>query len=677
MSLGAFVLGSITGLTYAILAVGLILIYRSNRFVNFAHGNFGALGSLLLAKLVVDLGVPYWVALPLVLVAAAAAGGLIELTIIRRFFDAPRLVLVVATIALSQLFFFFTLLEDLRPDSNRLTEEGFPLPFEASLQVAGVQLNGAHVAIVVFVPLLAGALTVFLRFTPWGQAIRAAAENPDAARLAGISVKRMSTIVWVIAGLLAATTAILFAPLRAGFAFQTMGPSILVRALGAALVARMSSIPIAFGAAMVIGIGESMVFAETADGGLMDLLVFLAVLGALAFRGRQLSRSVRERGSEVGFGAETPPLPERYARSRLVQRARRIAIGVGVAVVVAAPLVPVFELNSSRTLFLLSLTIGYAIIGVSLTIVTGWGGQVSLGHFALVGVGAFTVARMESLPLPLIVLGAGIVASLAAIVIGLPALRIQGLFLAVSTLAFGVMAAGWAFQQPLLVGMSSGVFLGRPSLFGSERAIYYLGLVLLLGSIWVARNLRRSGPGRMLIAVRDNDAAARSAGVSATWTRLVSFAISGFLAGVAGVIFAYARQNFTGVDFPPETSLSVLLMVVVGGLGSIPGAVLGALFMFGIPALFGSSDLVTLLTSSLGVLIVLLYLPGGLVSVATMARDAVADRLWRREQGLPPPARTMPSLRRLWGVARNRLDGEPERPPATSEAEPEDEKVPS
>jgi ABC-type branched-subunit amino acid transport system permease subunit len=654
VSADAVVLGAITGLTYAILAVGLILIWGSNRFVNFAHGSLGAFASVLLAKVVVDFHVSYWLALPAMLIGAAALNGVIEATIIRRFFDAPRLVLVVATIALGQLLFFFSLLEDVQPDRTVLAQSGFPVPFHASVKIGGVTLNSAHLMIIVFVPLLAAALVGFLRFTSYGQAIRAAAENPDAARLAGISAKRMSAIVWVIAGVLAASTAILLAPLRASFAIETLGPSVLVRALAAALIARMSSIPVAFATAMVIGIAEGMVFAETLNGGLTDLIVFGVVLVTLLIRGRQLTQTLREgQSSGVGFGAELPAMARELARSAAVRRMRAVAGVVALVAVVVMPLVP--GLDSSEQAFRLALTTSFAIVGVSLTILTGWSGQVSLGQYALVGVGAFVTYRLGvGAPLPVVVVVAAVIGAAAAVVVGVPALRIQGLFLAVTTLAFAVVATGWVFLQRWAVGQPNGAFVTRPPILRSERSVYYFGLVMLLTCLWLARNLRRSGPGRMLVAVRDNDAAARSAGVSAAWTRLVSFAISGAMAGVAGTVFAYARTSLRSGVFAPADSLNVLLMVVVGGLGSLTGAVLGAVFMFGIPALFGSSDLTRLLTSSVGVLIVLLYLPGGLASVFASGRDALAYRLARKELGLPPAERTLPPLRNLWGIATGR-----------------------
>ncbi len=650
MSVDAVVLGAITGLTYAILAIGLILIWGSNRFVNFAHGTLGALASVGMAKLVVDLDVPYWVALPIVLLAAAALNGVIEATIIRRFFDSPRLVLVVASIALGQLLFFFSLLEDVQPDRTVLAQEGYPLPFTASVHVGNVTLNGAHLLIIVFVPLLAGGLLAFLKLTSYGQAIRAAADNPDAARLAGISAKRMSAIVWVIAGLLAAATAILLAPLRASFAIETLGPSVLVRALAAALIARMSSLSVAFGTAMVIGIAENIVFAETLHGGLTDLIVFGVVLVTLLVRGRQLTQSLREGQAGVGFGSELPALARELAASRTVQRLRRSGLLLVLVVAVVLPLIP--GLDTSEQAFRLALTMSFAIAGVSLTVLTGWSGQVSLGQYALVGVGAFVVARLgPDAPLPVVIVAAAAAGAVAAILVGVPALRIQGLFLAVTTLAFAVLATGWVFLQEWAVGEPTGAFVTRPRVLASERSVYYFGLLLLLACLWLASNLRASGPGRMLIAVRDNDAAARSAGISAAWTRLVSFAISGAMAGVAGVVFAYARTNFRSVDFAPADSLTVLLLVVVGGLGSLTGAVLGAVFMFGIPALFGSSELTRLVTSSVGVLIVLVYLPGGLASVFASARDALARRIARKELGLPEPERSVPPMRDLWRIA--------------------------
>lgn len=656
MEASSIVLGTINGLSYGILAVGLVLIYRANRFVNFAHGSLGSLVAVLFFKFVVDFDVPYFLALLGAMALAGLLGGLVELTVIRRLFDAPPLVLVVATIALAQLFFFFSLLEQVQPNPTTLARDGFPVPFEASITVAGVILSGPHLAIISIIPVLALAVTGFLRFTAYGQAIRAAADNPDAARLAGISIRRMSTIVWVIAGVLAGVTAVLFISLRASTSVSTMGPSVLVRALGAALIGRMVSLPIAFGASIGIGVIEAVVFNQYGlSSGPAEVAVFGVVMVALAVRGRQLSRTTRDqRTTSVGFGAELPALRRDLAELPAYQRLRRATMTAIGLVVVGAPFLPVFGLDSSEKLSLLAVTAAFGIVAVSLTVLTGWAGQVSLGQFALVGVGAAVTARFDELAMVPVVLLAGVAAALVSILVGIPALRIQGLFLAVSTLAFGVLATQWVFQEELFVLNPSGVYLDRPGIIGTERAVYFFALGMLALCVWMARNLRRSGPGRLLLAVRDNDAAARSAGVSPMWSRMLAFAIAGFMAGIAGAVFSYSRLSFVAVDYPPAMSLQVLLMVAVGGLGSLTGALLGAVFMFGLPALFGSSELLTLFTSSVGVLVVLLYLPGGLGSIVVMARDSVAERLHRKAHGLAPPPRTRPTFAQLWSVVIGR-----------------------
>lgn len=669
------VLGSVSGLTYGVLALGLALIYKSGRFVNFAHGNLGVVCAVLFGKAVVDWGVPYWVALPVALAFGGALGGLLELGIVRRLFDAPRLVLVVATIGVSQILLFLSLQRFMNADQNSLRESGYPVPFQAEWTIGGVILRGGEIGILVLAPVVTLAVAAFFRYTSYGQAIRAAAENPDAARLAGISVRRMSTLVWVIAGVLAAFTLILVSTQRPVFQVGALGPGILVRALGAALVGRMTNLPVVFGAALGIGVFERIVLANFDEGGLGDLFVFVVIMAALAFQGREIARSTRDGQSDVTFGAELQALPARVRNLPSVRRLQRATVFGGLALAVALPQLPILGFDTQGKAFLLSLTLGYVLVGLSMTLLVGWAGQVSLGQFALVGVGSFTAARIgEGLPLPLLVIVVGLVGAGVAVVVGLPAVRIQGLFLAVSTLAFAVVAKSWIFQQPTLAGTDSTASMPRPDLLARfdlgeaivERDVYYFALLLVVLATLAVRNVRASSVGRSFIAVRDNDKAARSDGLSAAGTRLLSFALSGFLASVAGVVFALARVNFDARDYDPAVSLNMLLMVIIGGLGSIPGAILGAAFVYGLPALFGTSDLVQLLTSGIGVLIVLLFLPGGLMQLVHRARAPFIERAVRRDEGRPPPPSIVPPWRELVEVARGRAA----RPSAPASPEP-------
>jgi ABC-type branched-subunit amino acid transport system permease subunit len=470
----------------------------------------------------------------------------------------------------------------------------------------------------------------------------------------------MSTLVWLIGGLISGVSAILEAPKASVFVLGGSGASFLVRALGAALIGRMTSLPTTFVAGIGIGVLESITFANYPNGGTVELVVFAVVMGALLWRAAELSRSSRDPASAINFGAEAPPLARRVNAMLSVRRLRAGTLLTSAAVGVALPWLPIFGLNTAAKTFLMSLVLCYAIVGVSLCVLTGWGGQVSLGQFALVGVGAFAASRLtESAHLPfwLVTILAGTIGAAVAVAIGLPAVRIQGLFLAVSTMAFAVLAQGYLFEQPRIVGNPGGVYTPRPSLLQGEKAVYYFGLGALILFLVAARNFRRSGPGRMLLAVRDNDKAARMAGVSAMGSRLVGFALAGFMATIAGVLFAYARQRYVATDFSPDNSFNMLTMVVIGGLGSLPGAVLGAIFEFGIPVLAKgtqASQLFQFLFGGVGGLVFLMFIPRGMAGAVYGIRDAVVSRLVRRADHLPAPPSLIPPWRDLVRVMLGR-----------------------
>lgn len=670
MSIGldVVVLGAIQGLLYGALAIGIVLVYRAQRFVNFAQANLGLLSSVLLSKMVLDLGVPYLLALPVALAAGALLAVAVELTVIRRLFGAPKLVLMVGSIFLAQLLLIPRLVKGINPDQQKVVLEGYPTPFDASVNVGSLVVNAPDLLIVAVVPLVVTVLALFLRLSPYGQAIRAAADNPEAARLAGISVTRMSTLVWLIAGLLSAVTAILNAPKVGTFVLGGTGASVLVRALAAGLIGRMTSLPLAFGAGIGIGVVEAVTFANFTGGGVVELVVFVIVMGALLLRSRELSRATRDAAGSINFGAEPRALPRAVAA---LPGVRRLALAGGLGALVLAavlPLLPVLGLNTSAKTFLLTTVTVYCLVGLSLCLLTGWGGQVSLGQFALVGVGAFAASRLSTLydlPVPLVLPAAGLVGALVALLVGLPAVRIQGLFLAVSTLAFAVLAQGFVFQQSFFVGTPGGVFIERPGYLRSDRAVYYLGLGLVVAATLLVRNVRASASGRMLLAVRDNDRAARSDGVSATGTRLVAFALAGFLCAVAGVVYAYAYQRYVSTNFGPDQSFTMVTMAVIGGLGSLPGALLGPVFVFGVPVLFygqETSQLAQFLVGGGGGLLVLMFFPRGLAGIVYDARDVLVARVVARASGLPRVRRSGPGLRDVWAAARGQRPRVVERP---------------
>ena len=612
-------IGLFTGLAYAVLAAGLVLVFRATRVINFAYGEMGALGAAILPVLVFNYNWPYAIALPAVVALGAVLGGVVELGVVRRLFQAPRLVLLVATIGVSQLLFFFQLI---LPDITNATR--YPVPIDRSVEIGGLIWRGEHFMVLAFVPAIIAGLTIFLTRTPYGVAIRASAENADSARLAGISVRRISTLVWVLAGVLSTLTAVLVRGLSGqllSLPTVAVGPSLLLRALTAALVARLTSLPLALAAGIGIGVVEAILFTNVANPGIVDLVLFGAVLFLVLVRGRGIAE---EQAGTWSLSPKVKAIPPALRSAAWVRRLPLIAGGSLVLVALLLPLV----INASQT-FLMSRMLIYAMIGLAITVLTGWAGQVSLGHFAFVGIGALGTAAFvrHGVPFGVAVVYSSVAGVLAAVLIGTPALRIRGLLLAVTTLGFAVASRAWIFGQDIFLAGGTVATVARPKWgpvdFFAQRPYYYLCLAILVGAVLVVARLRRSGIGRSLIAVRENEAGAAAFTVSAARTKLTAFAVSGGLAALAGAMLAGLTVQFGAEIFEPDESLRVVAMTIIGGLGSVSGAILGAVYVIGVPAIFNNAPEARLLSSGVGMLILLLYFPGGLVGLVYRARDAL------------------------------------------------------
>ena len=641
----SLILGITSGLTYALLATGLVLIYKSSRYVNFAHGQLGAFSAVLVAKLANDHGVNYWLAFLAGLMLAAGLGALVELTVIRRLFDAPRVVLMVASIGVAQVLYAGSFLSALRPNPTKLVQHGYPTPFHVTAHVGGFVLRGGDFMILLFAPLAAAAIAYLFRATRSGLRIQAVASNPEAARLAGISVRRVSTNTWVVAALLAALTAILLSPGRGTVNSEVLGPALMTRALAAALIGRMVNLPTAFAAGIGLGIVEQISFANFSQGGTTELVVFALMMAVLLLRARGLASEHRRAEETVPFSTRPRPLPADLAGLPWLRVARVVAAVSAIVVALILPLLP--GLNSQSQAHLLSQVVVYAVLGVSLFVLVSWSGQLSLGQFAFVGVGAFTAARLtdHGFSLPFVLLAGGLMGALVAVVIGLPAARVSGLFLGVATLGFAVVAPGWLFRQSWVIPTGdASVGNARVPFIGSvttARGLYSCAVVVLVLTLIVVSVMRRT-IARRLIAVRDNPRAAAAHGLPTVGVNLAGFAISGFIASMAGVLWGYTNVHFDATPFNASLSLSVLALVVVGGLSSPLGAVLGAAAVIGIPTLLHLSPTFIFFTSGASLLGVLLQLPGGLVTHAFRLRDVVLRLLARGRTAPTTPATTAP-----------------------------------
>ena len=626
------VLGSIIGVTYGLLAAGIVLVYRSNRIINFAHGETGAFGAALFGLLTVNFGIPYYLALPVGLGAGAATAGISELAVIRRLRKAPRLMSIVATLGVGQFLVVFSSVVNSQAQAGRVYPQPPGLP---RFRLGGLLVTQAYTSMLLAGPVVILVLTLFLRRSRFGLAIRAAAANPDAARVSGVFATRMSTMIWIIAGGISALTAILVAPTRAFTSGQSFGPSLLLRALVGAVLARMTSLPRAMAAGIGLGVVEQVLVWNYPTGGVVEIAMFAIILIALTTQRLERGREA-ERGSWAAIQTWRP-IPDNLLRVWTIRHRGTI---IALPAVFAAATLPLVVSNS--TAIALVGMIGFAIVGLSVGIVTGLGGQLSLGQFALAAIGAtisfLVTSRIGNFPLGF--LYAGLAAGLASLLIGAPALRIRGPLLTVTTLAFALATPTWLLQQSWMLG--AGVNPGRPIIGNSAietgRSYYYVALAVLGIAILLARNVRRAGFSRLLVAVRDNEDNARAFAVRAPLVKIQGFILAGFLAGIGGAAYAHAFSHIGAETFPVSMSIDVVVMTVVGGLGLLSGPLLGVLFVIGLPA-FVPLDAAGLAATKLGLLILILYFPGGIGQKLETLRNWLVRKIAGQTTiGVSPPA---------------------------------------
>ncbi len=615
--------GVVQGLAIAVIAVGVVLVYRATRIINFAVGNIGVVGAVTLSLLVLQYGVPFWIALAIALLIGLVFGAAVEMTVIRRLKNAPRVVVLVATIGIAGLAQAIAI--EIPQPTNASAH--YPSAFNGTWTIAGVSVRGADLSVLVLVPVAVLALIWFLDRTMIGKTVKACASNPSLARLSAISPKLVSTMVWALAAALSTLSVVLIAgesSTAAGLA--TLGPQTLSEALAAAVIAGMRSFRVAVLAAVAIGVIQSVLtYNFLAVPGITDLLLFIAVFVAVVFAKRE-----GEDSQVFAFSPRANPIPERL---RPIWWARNIDKGGILLLGLFAVILPVIVTEPSRQQ-LYTAVLAFAICASSLTVLTGWLGQLSLGQMAFAGLAALFAARLvnEGVNFWVAIATTTVASALLALGIGIGSLRVRGLYLAVVTFVFALTAQQYFYFLPFFSGDSpDGANVPfTPSrlwfiTFSGQRAYYYVVLVVTFLVIVVLSRFRDSGVGRRIKAVRDNETAAAAYTVPTVRVKLQAFSLAGALAGLGGALLAGAFANiaFTESFFLVNDSLNLVAMVVIGGMGSVSGALIGAIFVIGIPAIAPNNALVGLLTSSVGLLVVLMYFPRGLNQVTYGVRDAI------------------------------------------------------
>jgi branched-subunit amino acid ABC-type transport system permease component len=605
--------GLVVGSIFAIAAMGLVVTYRTTGLFSFAHGATGmavAYGFYVLRETV---GMPTVVAIVLALgVIAPALGITIDRLFFRGIDQAAQATKIVLTMAL-----LIVLQGGAVAIFGATPKQVEPFLPTSTFRVGSVNVGWDQLIIVVLGVLVLGSLTLFFRLSRLGTAMRALVDDRSLAQAAGFSATRLSALTWALGGATAGLAGILFSPLLGlDSAILTL---LVVQAYAAAIFGRLTSLPRTFVGALVLGLAGSLslkVFAGQPSllNGLRPSIPFIFLFGALVFARKG---SLRELGTSAPWTGT-------------------VAAGSNAWWPLLVVLLPLAALLSESRVFSLGFALVIACAFLSLTVLTGTSGLISLTQAGLVGTGAFTYVHLmgAGVPFPLALVLGGLVVVPLGIAIAVPALRLSGLFLALATFGMGQLIDGLLFGSwTWFSGGGDGLRGGRPSVFGSDR-VYVAFVVCVLALIVAAMGqLRKTGLGRTLVALRDSPAAADALGVDPLWPRVAIFSVSAFVAGIAGGLYAGLLEAPSAMFFSTFTSLLWLTIAVVGGIQSAYGAVVAALLFYFVPDLFsGGGTPSPWLTPLFGVgAILLARRPGGLVGI-------VADRWPSRLVSVRPRA---------------------------------------
>jgi branched-chain amino acid transport system permease protein len=632
------IVGLGAGAAYAAIGMAVVTTYRGTGVINIAQGAMAMWaafvydelrrqGDLVLPVGRVDLGdgLATWPALAAGVAAAAVLGLLLHLVVFRPLRSAPPLAKVVASVGVAITLQALVVLRF--GTGRRAVPPALP---DDPVRIGALSFSRDRIWFAALVVAIAVMLWAYGRFTRAGLATRAAAESERGAILLGYSPDRLAAATWVLSAVVGGTVAVFVSP-SVGLepASWTL---MVVPGLACALLGRLTSVGVACAAGLALGAVESEItllsartwWPDWATVGVAESVPLLVIVAALFLLGPRLPA----RGSATVD--PLPPVPRPRVRTPVV--GALVAAGVGALL-----------LTEGSYRFGLITSMIVALMALSLVVLTGLVGQISLAQAAFAGSAGFALSKVGTgLPFPLPLLVAALAATALGLLVAVPALRVRGVQLAVVTLAAGVAIENFVFENPKLTP-TTGNIIPDPRLLGldlgvrrgAEVARWQFGilvlLVLTLAAVAVA-NLIRSGTGRALLAVRSNERAAASLGVDVAAAKLVAFGMSAFLAGLGGALIGYSRGQLSATSFGVSVSLTLLAFAYLGGITSVGGAlVAGTLAPLGIGyvVLDRATDLGEhyLLVSGILLVATAVLNPGGIAGTVRCRVAAVRVRL--------------------------------------------------
>ncbi len=565
------VFGVMLGAGYAIAATGLVVTYTTSGVFNFAQGAVGMVAAFCYWELVADHHVPVLLALLIVLVIGAAiAGALVERVLMRRLHGASAERPVMVTLGLLVILTGAATLI-----WSPTTERAVNNMVGGQFRLVGINIQYQEVLIIGVALGVALALRALFYATRTGYALRAVVDDPELVAMSGASPNRMSQYGWILGFMMAALAGVLLAPTQTtGINIQAM-TLLVVNGYAAAIVGRLKNIPMTFAAAIAIGLAENYVInyilphvpqnlVPDITYALPMVFLFVALVTLPSVRLRAVGRLSTVRAPRVAGARES----------------LTAGIVFFVVAVVAALVFANTEFQGTTILDLGGLVMSLGIVGLSLVLLTGYAGQVSLCQFSFMGIGAFVMGKIAGGGSVLGLVAATLVCAGIGALIALPTVRLRDLYLALATFAFADAVATGFFADGHIYG-TGGVTIGRivlPGLsFGSDRAEFLLVTAFFVVSAWMVLAIRRSLFGRRLVALNDSPAAYATVGLNIGVTKVAVFAIAAAMAGLAGSLYGTVQGVVGTSDFQIFSGIIFVLFVTIWSIRTVSGAFLAAL----------------------------------------------------------------------------------------------------
>jgi branched-chain amino acid transport system permease protein len=564
------VFGVMYGAGYAIAATGLVVTYTTSGVFNFAQGAVGMIAAFCYWDLVTVHHVPILVALALILVVGASvSGALVERVLMRRLHGASAERPVMVTLGLLVILTGYAAVT-WSPSTQHLV--GYMINGQFTL--VGINIQYQEVLIIGVAIAVAIGLRLLFYSTRTGVGLRAVVDDPELLAMSGASPNRMSQYGWILGFVMAALAGVLLAPV------QTTGLNIeaftllVVNGYAAAIVGRLKSIPVTFVAAIGIGVAQNYVISYLLPHlpqslvpdvtlALPMLFLFIALVTLPSVRLRAVGRLTTMRVPRVAAGKES-----------LIAGAAFYAVCIVAAVLFANKTV-----NGTTVLTLGGVVMTLGIVGLSLVLLTGYSGQVSLCQFSFMGIGAFVMGKIAGGGSLLGLVAATVICAAVGALVALPTIRLRDLYLALATFAFADAMAQGVFLDTHLYG-SGGVSIGRiiiPGVsFGSDSAEFLLVTAFFVLAAWMVLAIRRSLFGRRLVALNDSQAAYATVGLNIGITKVTVFALAAGMAGLAGALYGTVQQVVGTSDFDIFPSIIFVLFVTIWSIRTVTGAFLAA-----------------------------------------------------------------------------------------------------